>query len=160
MNRLFLIIPVSVCLAFPACKKVHGPANDKSVQQNNNLDSLVAVDARVNGRLWHADTAYGYFVRYSGNDTGLKSLLISATQKLNDSLTTITFNISNYTGPNTYVIDPPVNTAAYYMGNFRNFALTGTIKISSDTAYALIGTFSFTADTFTITNGEFNVALP
>ena len=160
MKRLFLIIPISLCLAIPACKKASGPVNGKSVQPNNNLDSMVSMTATVNGQAWHSDTAYGYYVQYSGNDSNLRSLLITATQKINDTLTTITFNISNYMGPTAYTIDPPVNTATYYVGNFRNFGASGSVVITSDTAYALKGRFTFIAGTDTITSGVFNVALP
>ena len=100
MKRLLLIFPFSLCLAIPACKKVRGPANEKSVQQNNNLDSTVSMTASINGKPWHSDTAYGYFVDYSGN-AGIRNLMITATQRINDTATTSKFNITNYTGPNT-----------------------------------------------------------
>ncbi len=160
MKRLFLIIPISFCLALPACKKAAGPANLKSVQPNNNLDSTVLMTATINGQSWRAYSAFGYYVLNSGNDTGTKNLLITATQNNTNPATTITFNIYNYTGPSTYQIDPPVNTAAYYVGNLRHFGNSGHITISSDSAYALKGNFSFIAGTDTITSGVFNVALP
>ncbi len=160
MKRLFLIIPISLCLALPACKKASGPANLKSVQPNNNLDSTVIMTATINGQSWQADSAFGYYVQNSGNDTGTQNLLITATQTNTNPPTTITFNIYNYTGPNTYLINPPNNTAAYYVGNLRNFGRSGHITISSDTAYALKGTFTFIAGADTINSGVFNVALP
>jgi len=160
MKRLFLIIPISFCLALPACKKAKGPANLKSVQPNNKLDSTVILTATINGQSWRADTAFGYYVENSGNDTSTHNLMITATQKNSNPATTITFNIYNYTGPNSYPINPPLNTAAYYVGNLRNFAGTGHITISTDTAYALRGSFTFIAGTDTITSGVFDVALP
>jgi len=64
MKRLFLIlIPLSLCLGMPACKKAKGPANGNSVQPNNNLDSTVFMAATINGRDWLSDSAYGYFIR-------------------------------------------------------------------------------------------------
>ncbi len=160
MKRLLFIIPISFCLALPACKKAAGPANLKSVQPNNNLDSTVLMTATINGQQWQADSAYGYYVQNSANDTSSKSLLITGTRNNSGSPTTITFNIYNYTGPKTYSIDPPVNTAAYYVGNLRNFGGSGHITISSDTAYALKGSYTFIAGADTITSGVFNVALP
>lgn len=161
MKRLFLIIPVSLWIALPACKKVRGPADGKSVQQNNNRDSTIAMNAMINGRSWQTDTVFAYYINYSGNDSGVISLQINGTQNSRDSVSSVTLYITNYTGPNTYTINPPLITATYYSnGNLRNFADSGQIVISSDTAYALKGTFSFTADTFRITGGVFNAALP
>ncbi len=160
MKRLIISIPIFVCIAFGACKKVHGPANGKSVQLNNNLDSTVTMNAAINGDLWHTDSAFGYIVKPAGNDSTLQSLSITAEQKLNGNSTTIAFTINTYTGPNTYIINPPFNTATYYVGTERHYATTGQIVIASDTAYALIGTFNFKADGFFIDNGQFNVAKP
>lgn len=148
-----------LCLFF-ACKKVSGPANGNSVQPNNHLDSTVAVSASINGAPWQTDSAFGYNVKHSGNDSGVSNLLITATTYKSYPPSTITFNITNYTGPNEYPVNPPTNTAIYYIGNARNFATKGTITVTSDTAYALKGTFTFDADTFTVSNGAFNVALP
>ena len=165
MKRLFFVIPIVLCLTFPACKKASGPADGKSVQPNNNLDSAITMTATINGNKWQSDSAYGYYVSNSGNDSGMVNLLITATQKGTGTPTTITFNINNYvinyTGSTTYRIDPPYNTAAYYVGNFRNYSDSGVIVITADTAiHALTGTFSFKADTFAVTSGAFNVALP
>jgi len=161
MKRLFFIIPILLYIAFTACTKASGPADGNSVQPNNNLDSTVSITATINGSNWHTDSAFGYYVKYSGNDSGEVDLKIIATQRLNDTVSTINFYITNYTGPNTYVINPPINTATYYnFGSNRNFANTGQIDITSETAYAIIGTFHFIAGTDTIKNGTFNVALP
>ena len=160
MKRLLFIIPISFCLALPACKKAPGPANLKSVQPNNNLDSTVLMSATINGQTWKADSAYGYYVLNSGNDTATKNLMITGTQTSGSTPTTVTINIYNYTGPNTYTIDPPINTVTYYVGSLRNFGRSGQIVISSDTAYALKGSFSFLAGGDTVTTGVFNVALP
>ena len=118
------------------------------------------MNATINGKNWKADSAFGYYINYSGNDSGVINLEIIATQSNNDTLSTIIFNITNYTGPNTYPINPPVNTATYYLGNNRFYADSGVITVTADTAYAITGTFHFTVDTFRITNGTFNVALP
>ena len=161
MKRLFLIIPACIYLISPACKKASGPADGNSVQKNNNLDSTLSINAQINGNNWQTDSVFAYYVQYSGNDSGVVSLQIIATRKVNDSATSMIFYINNYTGPNTYTINPPINTATYYSyGNLRNYADSGQIVITSDTAYALKGTFTFTADTFRITNGTFNAALP
>lgn len=158
--KRFFIICIPVCLlVFPACRKAKGPANVGSVKPKK-LDSTVHMYATVNGAEWKTDSAYGYNVRNSGNDTGISNLLITAT-KYTSGISTIKFNITRYTGLGTYTINPPVNTATYYdANNMRHFATAGTIVFATDTAYALRGTFSFTADTVSVINGEFDVALP
>ncbi len=121
---------------------------------------MVVMTAMINGQSWQTDSAFGYYVQNSGNDTGTQNLLITATRYSTAPPTTITFNIYHYTGPNTYTIDPPLTTAAYYVGNMRNFGGSGHITISSDTAYALKGNFTFIAGTDTVKSGVFNVAIP
>jgi hypothetical protein len=160
MKRRLIIIPILLFCSFIACKKAKGPANGNSVQPNNNLDSTVSISATINGAIWQTDSAFGSLVKYSGNDSGVANLMITATNKNSRSLTTITFNITNYTGPNTYKISPPVNMATYYIGNARHLALQGVIVVSSDTGYALRGTFNFITDTISVANGVFNVATP
>jgi hypothetical protein len=160
MKRLF-IIPFALCVAVYACKKAPGPADGNSVQQNNNLDSTVAMTAMVNGSSWKSDSVFAYYINYSGNDSGVIGLQLTGTQKVHDTATTFTFYITTYTGPDTYYINPPINTATFYSnGNVRNFADTGWIVVASDTAYALKGTFYFATGTYTVSNGVFNAALP
>jgi len=146
--------------SFWACKKAKGPANGNSVQPNHNLDSNVSMNAIINGANWHTDSAFGYNVKYSGNDSAKSNLMITAINGNNSPVTTITFNITNFTGPATYKINPPYTSATYYFGSSRHFAKNGQIVIASDTGYALIGTFNFEADTIDVANGSFNVALP
>jgi hypothetical protein len=160
MKRLIIGIPLVLLCSFFACKKVKGPANGKSVQPNNHLDSTVAINASINGAPWQTDSAYGYNVKYSGNDSGVSNLMITATNYTTNPRSTITFNITKYAGLQVYTVSPPINAATYFIGNSRHFATKGTITFTSDTAYSLKGTFSFTADTFTVTGGVFNVAIP
>src|ERR1019366_580119 len=127
-------------------KKVKGPTNGNSVQPNNNLDSTVSMSAMINGINWQTDSAFGYNVKHAGNDSGGVNLLITATNK-NHGVSSITINITNYSGPNTYPVNPPLNTASYYLGNFRHYATHGQIIVKSDSAYAIRGTFTFIADT-------------
>ncbi|MCD6010806.1 MAG: hypothetical protein K0Q79_668 [Flavipsychrobacter sp.] len=159
--RLLVCIPVLAFCAFLACKKAKGPPNVVN-EPPKKFDSTVHMAASINGASWRTDSAYGYNVKYSGNDTGISNLLISATRYLdNNNFTTIKFNITRFEGPNTYPINPPINTATYYdANNVRHYATSGTIIVVSKTAYALTGTFSFTADTVSVANGEFDVALP
>jgi hypothetical protein len=159
MRRLLIITSLLVCCAF-ACKKAKGPANGKSVQPNNNLDSNVSINATINGYPWQTDSAFGYNVKHSGNDSGVSNLMITATNTNNGRVSSMVFNITNFTGPSAYTINPPINTATYYIGNIRHYATHGLIIITSDTAYALKGSFYFTADTITVSDGNFNVALP
>ena len=162
MKRLLIAVPILLLLCVFACKKATGPANGKSVQPKNNVDSTVSVSAIINGSGWQTDSAYGYNVKHSGNDSGVSDLMITATStdKKTNVVSTITFNISNYSGPREYKITPPYNTATYYIGNMRHFALLGSFVVATDTAYALRGSFSFVADTFTVSQGVFDVALP
>ena len=167
MKRLFIAIPIMLFFAFAACKKASGPANGKSIQPNNNIDSTVTFNAMINNVSWQTDSAYSAFVKNSGNDSGIVNLNITAT-KYGDSIpSTIIFYISNYTGASTYTINPPLNTAAYYIGSNRYFATSGQVIIAvnqlivrGDTGYSLTGTFNFVADTFTVSGGTFNVAEP
>ncbi|MFI5195929.1 MAG: hypothetical protein ACHQD8_02475 [Chitinophagales bacterium] len=160
MRRLFVVIAVMLLVSFAACKKVKGPANGNSVQPNNNLDSLVSMSAMINGHLWQTDSAFGSYVMLSGNDSGVVNLMITATRKKNDSVSTIVFHITNFTGINTYTINPPANTATYYLGNMRHYATSGAIIVTNDSGSSLIGTFHFAADTISVSNGTFNVSLP
>lgn len=160
MNRLLLIALSFFVLGIGACKKTKGPDTVKSAQQDNSIDSMLLMTALIDGREWLTDSAYSYKVRSSGNDTGTYNLMISATRIKNDSASTITFNISGYTGKGNYSINPPYNTATYYSGNQRHFATSGLFTVLTDTGGVLAGTFRFTADTIIVMNGTFNVALP
>ena len=154
------LVIVMLCICAFACKKVSGPANGKSVQPNNNRDSTVSISSTINGANWATDSAYGFLQVQSANDSGIVNLIINATNYSGAIPTSMKLYITNYTGPNTYEIAPPANSATYYVGNNRNFATAGEIVITSDTAYALKGTFIFVADTVTVASGVFNVALP
>jgi hypothetical protein len=158
MKRLFaiLLVSVSVCVA---CKKSSSPVTGNSVKQKD-PDSTVFISATINGGNWQTDSAFGYKVKYSGNDSSTSNLLINATRTNNGGSTTISFNVTRFNGPGTYPVNPPLVTATYYVGTQRHFATTGNIVVMSDTAYALRGTFSFRADTITVDNGKFDVALP
>lgn len=168
MMRLLIAIPIILLFAFAACKKVSGPANGNSIQPNNKIDSTVSMAALVNGIKWQTDSAFGYFIRNSGNDSGVQNLLILATKYgSNNNITTINFNIANFTGANTYQINPPLNTATYYVGNNRYYADSGqititvnTLIVNGDTGASLTGTFSFNADTIKVINGVYNIAEP
>ncbi len=148
-----------LCAAVNACKKVSGPANGKSIQQNNKLDSLVFMGASINGVTWNADSAFAYSVKSSGNDSAMRNILINAVSTANGNNSTIQFNIYNYSGAAKYGVNPPLVTATYYIGTQRHFANYGYVDITSDTAHAMIGNFYFSADSFNI-NGSFNVATP
>ena len=143
-----------------SCRKASGPADVRSAQQDNSIDSLLLMTASVNGVEWLTDSAYSYKVKKSNNDSASFNLKISATQIKNSQVSTITFDIADFSGVNEYPVNPPWNTATYYIGNVRHFATSGTIVVSSDTGNILSGTFNFVADTITVTNGTFNVALP
>jgi hypothetical protein len=155
-----IIISIFLLAACAACKKAKGPANGNSVQPNNNRDSTVSIKATINGAEWQSDSAFGYLIKNSGNDSGVVSLMIKATKKSKTTVSTINLIIYNFTGPNTYTINPPVNSATYYVGNDRHFAILGKVVVTSDTLYALKGTFNFLADSINVTGGVFNVAAP
>jgi hypothetical protein len=161
MNKAITIILLSFCVAAVSCSKTSGPANGKSVQLNNRLDSNVSVSALINGQEWQTDSAYSYRIVPATNDSGAINVMITATKsEAFGGPSTFVLNISHYTGPNTYTINPPVNTATYYAGTQRHFATSGEIVVTSDSAYSLIGTFTFTADSTHIEYGAFNVPTP
>ena len=145
-------------MATVSCKKVSGPADGNSVQPNNHLDSLVGISASINNSQWKTDSAFGYYVNYSGNDSSKFNLEIIANQTNNAS--SMTIYITNFTGVSEYPINPPLTTITYYIGNTRFYATSGSIIITGNTYPSLTGTFNFTADTLKVSNGAFNVALP
>jgi len=159
MKQLLISASILLCFAIVSCSKASGPVNGPSVQPNNNQDSTVSVSATINGKKWQTDSAVGYIVKPSGNDSAVQGILIT-TYPDSGSPNFIVFNLTTYTGPGIYKIAPPINEVLYYVGTARHPALSGQVTITSDTAYALKGTFNFVADTFTVTNGIFNVAMP
>jgi hypothetical protein len=131
------------------------------VQQNNNLDTLVSMYALINKQAWRTDSAFGYLVHTSTNDSGKQNLTITATQTDNAGVaSTIVLNITNYSGPGTFEVNPPLYSASFYWNNMRHQAKSGQIVITESSPYGMIGTFYFAADTFNILNGTFNVAQP
>ena len=159
MKRILVFVFMFSALALGSCKKASGPADKPSVQPDNNRDSLVDITAVINGANWGTKAVYGYNIK-SATDSGRISLMITGTQTNNDTVSTLSFTIGNYTGPATYTIDPPANAATYYKGTERHFATSGQVIVLSDSAYAITGTFNFTADTINVTNGVFNIAKP
>ncbi len=159
MKRYFVIIAILVCAAVGACKKAKGPANGNSIQQDNNRDSLVNMSAAINGNSWHTDSAFGYKVLSSDNDSSVSNLMITAVNKNNGHPSTITFVVNNYKGLAKYAINPPQVTATYYEGTVRHYATYGDVNFISNANYSLIGDFYFQADSFYV-NGTFNVATP
>jgi hypothetical protein len=165
------IIILTLFAVFAACSKAAGPANGNSIQPNNRIDSLVSMNAQVNAALWQTDSAFAYVARQEQNDSPEVNLMISATNYSNSVPTTISFAVNNYTGANTYQINPPFTAAYYYIGSRRFAATSGQLVITVnqivvksvsgfDTGYSLNGTFNFDADTLHVTNGVFNVAAP
>lgn len=121
---------------------------------------MVSVSAVIDSQNWHTDSAYAYLIKPSGNDSLITGLMINCVKTTGNNAQSINFYLSNFSGPGTYLINPPYNTATYYIGTARNYATLGQIVITSDTAYSLIGTFNFIAGTDTINDGVFNVAMP
>ena len=171
MKNCRVIIIFTLYAALGACSKVAGPANGNSVQPNNRIDSLVSMNAQVNAAIWKTDSALAYLVNQEINDSQRVNLMITATNYSNNVPTTISFGIYNYTGANTYVVNPPYTSAYFYIGQRRFTATSGQVVITEnqivvrsvtgyDTGYSLNGTFNFDADTLHVTNGVFNVAKP
>lgn len=159
MRKYAAVFVVFSLLALAACSKKRSYPVTNSVQQNNDQDSLVGMDAKINGQVWQTDSAYAYKIRYA-NDTAMRDLYINASRRVNDTISTISFTIVNYTGVNNYRVDPPNVTATYYVGTERHYATQGTINITTDGPYSLIGTFNFIVDSTVVTEGNFNVAKP
>ena len=165
MKNFGIFTALFILFALSDCTKAAGPANGKSVQQNNHLDSTVTISADINGATWHTDSVFGYNITSSGNDTNKVNLEIIATNKA--TTTSMIFYLTNFNGAGTYVVNPPYNSITYYTGAIRHIATSGQIDmhvnmitVGKDTAYSLTGTFNFVADTFNVTNGVFDVARP
>jgi len=143
-----------------ACKKTKGPADVKSAQQDNSLDSPTLMSATVNGVGWKTDSAFSYRVNTSTNDTETVNLMVSATNYGGSSPTTIVIHISGYQGVRSYAIEPPENNATYYANNRRFYATSGSFNVLKDSANIITGTFSFIADTVVVTKGNFSLVSP
>lgn len=154
---LFLSMCFSVALA---CKKTKESDVGGSIGSGNAVDSNASLIAKINGDLWKADSAFGTFINGSGNDSGVVNLLIEAIHSTATPHRTILLNITSYPGPGTFPIAPPYYTAVYYLGNQRHYATSGEIVITGKQAGSLKGTFSFQADSITVTDGAFNVSMP
>ncbi len=159
MKNILAALIILACFIPVACKKKTKTGIGYSVQPAKGLDTLVGMDAKINGAPWHSGGAVGYKIR-SRIDSNKVDLIVNATQGADNAAVTLTFTVTNYTGPNTYAIDAPAVSAACYLGSMRHFSNTGQVVVSSDGPYGVIGTFSFTADTVVITDGVFNVAQP
>lgn len=159
MKNIFAIIILSLPLVFFACKKQADPLDLPSIQPNNSLDTLIGMSAMVNGKSWQTNSVIAYNVSYA-YDSNKVNLLVNATSKTNDTSTTISFTLSNFTGANTYTISPAAISATYYSGTQRHYATSGQIIVTSVANYAIIGTFNFVADSITVTQGVFNVETP
>lgn len=157
MKRIFAILFISGVTLF-SCRKVKGPANVPSLQQDTSLSGQLSMSALVNGATWKTDSAYSYKISRMDNDTTVWDLMITATQRRGGQPSTITFNISNFKGVGEYKVNPPNVTAIYYNGNIRHFSMAGAINIQSDTSSLLSGVFNFVADTVSIVDGKFKVA--
>ncbi len=160
MRKIILAISI-LTIGAGACTKNSGPANGNSVQPNNKLDTLVFMSANINGHRFKTDSAYGYNVKQLNNDSvQTLNLLITASTAKSDSVSSISITVNNFTGPNTYPINPPGVSATWYLNNARHYATSGQVVILSDTSYALIGNFNFVADSIVVANGAFNVLMP
>ncbi len=157
---LFVLTSVFVLASLSACRKTKGPKSVPAVQPDTSINALITISARINGEEWSTDSAYSYRVKNSDNDTATSTLMVSAVRIKDGIGSNIVFNITNYNGKGTYMINPPINTAVYYVNNQRNFALSGQFIVTADTAGLLSGTFNFNADTIIVTNGNFKVAIP
>lgn len=156
---VFAIAVVSVVMA-GACKKKPGPIDVPSAKPDTSIAAQITMSALINARQWKTDSSYSYRVRNSANDTLSYNLMIVATRIANNEISTINLCINDFKGKGSYPINPPVNTATYYNGNMRHYALSGNITITADTGRLFSGTFSFGADTVNVLDGRFKVAQP
>ena len=156
MTKTIATLTLLVFIAL-ACKKAKGPADVKSAQQNNSLDSATLMSATINGVEWKTDSAYSYRVNTSTNVSAMVNLMVSATNYGGTAPTTIVIHISGYTGVSSYSIEPPENNATYYAHNRRFYATSGSFNVLKDSGNIITGTFSFNADTIVVTNGSFSL---
>lgn len=86
--------------------------------------------------------------------------MVTATEITDSTTSTITFTLSDFNGVGHYVINPPLYSATYYLGNQRYYSTSGDVNVTEVNAKSIIGTFQFVAGTVEITAGSFNIALP
>lgn len=147
-------------MSFIACKKAKGPANVRSAQPDNSVDSLVTIKMSVNGVAWSTDSVYSYKVANSSNDSGAYNFMIIATRDKDGKVSTLNINITGYSGLRDYPVNPPINTVTYYADNHRYYATSGSVNIQSDSNKVLSGTFNFNADSIVVSKGSFKLAIP
>ena len=146
------------CLA--SCHKDSGPADAPSIQPDNRLDTLVTFNAILNKVSWQTDSVFASYVTYP-SDSNAENIQINAYGKQNDTSLSFVFNLTNFSGPGLYYINPPTNAFTCYKGSQRYYAVNGLITILSDSAHSLIGKYYFTsADSICYGSGTFNVAMP
>lgn len=160
MKKLVFAIAVAGVVVAGACKKKPGPADVPTAKPDTSLAAQITMSAIINARPWKTDSSYSYKVQNSANDTLSYNLMIVATRVENNEVSTINLTINDFKGKGSYTINPPINTATYYNGNIRHYALSGNITITADTSRLLSGTFTFVADTVTVLDGQFKVAQP
>ena len=142
---------IAILLFFAACKKKN---NVDLGGGHVNVPDSSFISATINNEQWETDSATVFSV--STKDSGIYNLMINAV-KTTDANTAMNLYITNYTGPATYNISPPFVSATYIKGNQRYYAGSGQIDITEDSTY-IAGTYSFTADSITVTNGSFYIA--
>jgi hypothetical protein len=159
MKKGFIAVMILLCMVPVACKKKAKSNFGYSVKPVKGLDTLISAGAKINGQAWQTDSVIAYISKSPGDSTKI-NLMVTATLKQNSSASTISFNVNNYTGINTYTVDPPYVSATYYLGNYRHYSGTGQVVISSDDSFGITGTFNFIADSTTVSEGKFNAAHP
>jgi|GEM_PF-2020218 len=149
MKQTFLFITIICAVSFAACKK------------NNPAGTTVLISAEVNALPWVSSYASASLSKLPG---------MHVTINADSSNTHLQLYIGNYTGPGTYKLTD-TNNSAYYIsysrgqGEIKHLATSGTIVIDSNNASStgsrtgIAGTFQFVADSFTVKNGIFDVAL-
>ncbi len=159
--KRFLAIAILCAGLFFSCSKNSGPADQSSVQPNNKLDTLVSMSAKIGACSFLTTDAYGYNVQTTQSGTAtIHNILITGSERKNDSVLAFNLTINGYYGPDTYYINPPFVTATWYVNNQRHYATWGNIVIKSDSSYAMIGSFMFLADSILVSDGVFNVLSP
>lgn len=145
--KKYVLLAVVAMVWFASCKKSHINPGGKSVT----VPDSSYLSITVNGTGWQTDSATVFNLNTA--DSGKYNLLITA-EKNTAPRATLTMYITNYTGAATYSINPPFVSATYVVGNTRYYAGSGQIDITRDSSI-MQGTFSFTADSLTVTNGTF-----
>jgi hypothetical protein len=147
-SKLLLLLVAGSTLLMPSCKKKDDPTPSTSTTTTSTTTSTAAFSAKVNGT---STNFAGYYYQAVSGGIYIQGGVVSATAAPWIQLTT---QLSQTTG--TYTVGA-MGVSATYMdaSNTGHIATSGTITITSIANNKISGTFSFSGNGATVTNGVF-----